>query len=272
MQAHTGRTVNRLDAYNRDGVADVRDDSPSSARRRRAPNSRRPGSRLFRAAVGSIDMSEAAQHARDGTVHELGWTRTRGGRPVIRRALPHRPELDALFTETYKKYRPGVRSVIYTVAGPGTDVDAVAHDTFLRYLQILREDGPVESPWPLLRRIASGKAVDAVRVARRSPWAPAGELPEDNGEWTSVSRTLGPDRALEIAEVLREINSLNAELRWALLLREYLGLSRTETADALGIAPASVSASVRRAKKKLRERAAEAELPSPPHRMEGGSQ
>ncbi|WP_435211443.1 RNA polymerase sigma factor [Streptomyces sp. bgisy034] len=164
-------------------------------------------------------------------------------------------ELDAEFSHWYRAYKPSVRAVIAPLAGPGADVDALTQETFERFYRMLLNDEVRLEPLHvkrLLRKIASGKAIDAWRKAARHGEDCLETLP-DASAWSSVARIYGPEAAFAYAEMLRAINALSDELRAALLLREYLGFSREDTAQVLGVKRASVSANVRRAKQRLLE-------------------
>ncbi|MGI5485065.1 RNA polymerase sigma factor [Streptomyces lavendofoliae] len=194
---------------------------------------------------------------------------------IFRRQKGHKPlaALDARFRKEYedRHNQSAVRYVILAMAGPEADIEALTHDTFLRYYKLLLADAADGPARPLLRHIARGIAVDDVRASQRKPWKSLSAFP-DNAPWASVSRFLGPELAYEIVEMFGAIGSLSPELRNALLLREYMRVPRDEVAEILGITPDSVTTNVNRAKKRLREAHKERrQLPSMANQMKGGA-
>jgi RNA polymerase sigma-70 factor (TIGR02960 family) len=179
---------------------------------------------------------------------------------------------EAAFGETFRRHRRELHVHCYRMLGSFTDAEDVVQETFLRAWRArdsLR-DGGVRA-W--LYRIATNACLDALRVNGRRlarmasyaevPWLqpyPDALLdqvatPDDEPDAMVVAR-----ETIELA-YLAAIQLLPARQRAALVLRDVLGWTAAECAQALDITVAAVNSATQRARATLRDRL-------PPHRSE----
>ncbi|EHR49999.1 RNA polymerase sigma factor, sigma-70 family [Saccharomonospora marina XMU15] len=157
-------------------------------------------------------------------------------------------QLIALITPIITRYcraRLGLRDLAYVSA------DDVAQETcfaVLRALPNYQDRGG--SFLFLVHAIASNKVSDAYRLVSRDRSEPTAEVPEP------TTKDNEPERRALNADLGHRLNQLLARLpstqREILILRVVVGLSATETAQALGLSPANVRTSQHRALARLR--------------------
>ncbi|RZQ60701.1 sigma-70 family RNA polymerase sigma factor [Amycolatopsis suaedae] len=105
----------------------------------------------------------------------------------------------------------------------------------------------------LVHAIASNKVADAFRMVSRDRSDPVPELPEMSGlsgDNEPERHALGADLGERLAEKLRLLTPVQQEI---VTLRLIIGLSATETAEAIGISPGNVRTTQHRALAKLRQ-------------------
>lgn len=151
---------------------------------------------------------------------------------------------DAL-AELYRRHRPAVYRVAYTITGSLHDAEDVLQDVFVGLPRALRrydEGGKFES-W--LKRVAARTALMRLRRARRQ----VPPLDFVRPAWLDQSEMLV--QRLELRDALR---AMKPDLRLVFVLREVEGYSHAEIADLLGISAAASRVRHHRAWKDLRTR------------------
>lgn len=150
---------------------------------------------------------------------------------------------------------PAVWRTVYRLVSNREDAHDCYQETFLQAAQYAKTQ--TVSNWAaLLRRIATGRALDCLRRRYRS----AGATPL---EATAESPELGPapDVQAELREAMellrRELGFLPAQQAQVFWLREVEMMSTAEVADELQVAPDQVATWLHRAKRKLRDALAE---------------
>ncbi|MFD0418357.1 RNA polymerase sigma factor [Streptomyces sp. NPDC127108] len=191
------------------------------------------------------------------TFRRLGWSLGRSRDPSEDTlTLPVSAELE--FERIYHQKGSLVRARLRQLLGEQADVDGLAQEVFIKFLICIQRDKKTIGPTALLMKITADLAVDHIRIRIRGGGEhPLDVLPE-GAAWFSTADLAGPEEAFELAEVMEAMDKiLSPELRFSLIMRETMGLSRDEVAETLGIEPTSVTANVRRAKERLRDHFAE---------------
>jgi RNA polymerase sigma-70 factor (ECF subfamily) len=165
-----------------------------------------------------------------------------GPEPSLRAA-----ELDALFREQ----RTRLWALAYRLTGNAEDADDVVQESFAR---LLAQPAPPE-PGPWLARVATNLGIDALRRRRRraytGPWLPS---PLEDAD--PVDPGQDPETRYGLAEsatyaFLLALEALSPRQRAALLLRDVLGHTAREAADALGVSEGNLRVLHLRARKAL---------------------
>ena len=139
------------------------------------------------------------------------------------------------------------------------EAEDLAQETFVRLYQSRDRfrEGARFSPW--LYAIAANLARNRLRWWRRRPavsleaWTESGGEAADEG--TAGHAASGALEQRECAEAVRAaIAALPVELREALVLCEYEGLTQAEAAETLGVTPKAVEMRLFRARARLRDR------------------
>jgi RNA polymerase sigma-70 factor (ECF subfamily) len=148
------------------------------------------------------------------------------------------------------RYERTVFALVSRMLGPGSHVEDVAQETFLRAFRALpafRPDGPARaSTW--LLTIATRLALDAKKKKRLPIAEPEAALDVPDGttpEKESARRELGRRLAAAAAR-------LSDDQRAAFLLSELHGFTTREVAEALGIPENTAKTRVFRAKEHMR--------------------
>jgi RNA polymerase sigma-70 factor (ECF subfamily) len=147
-------------------------------------------------------------------------------------------------------------ALAYRLTGTAADADDVVQETFARLLAHppARTDEPLR-PW--LTRVAVNCGRDVLRRRRRQayvgPWLPS---PLETGDLADDRE--GPEARygrLESAGIafLRALEALTPKARAVLVLRDAVGYSVQETADALEISAVDVKTTLHRARRALAE-------------------
>jgi RNA polymerase sigma-70 factor (ECF subfamily) len=170
---------------------------------------------------------------------------------------PDRPaEIDALF----RSERGRLWGLAYRLTGSAEDADDVVQEAFVRYLAQPPEGAPAAgAAW--LARVATNLGIDALRRRRRrsytGPWLPS-PVETPGAEPLQLVAGGGPDAEARygLAEsatyaFLVALEALAPRQRAVLLLRDVVGSSARETADALGTSEANVRVLHLRARRAL---------------------
>jgi RNA polymerase sigma-70 factor (ECF subfamily) len=151
---------------------------------------------------------------------------------VVRRA--QRGDRDA-FDLLVRTYQTAVFNHVYHLVGDRGLAEDLTQDVFVRVYQRLPSFSFRSRFTTWLFQIAVNRVVDEMRVLERRP-RPA-ELPID--DLLAVA-----DRSTEHSETIdaiwRAVGELSVDLKTALLLRDVVGLSYAEMAEALGLSLATV--------------------------------
>jgi RNA polymerase sigma-70 factor (ECF subfamily) len=157
---------------------------------------------------------------------------------------------DEAFAAIFRAYHGRVFAVAYRLLGSSAEAEDIAQEVFLRlYLHPLAGDREHNLAGWLLR-VATNLAYNALRSRRRreARESRAIERPYDR---TEAAPELSP--ATELAERVRAALAALPERQVQLLLLRQAGLSYTELAAALGVAPGSVGTLLARAERAFRE-------------------
>lgn len=158
------------------------------------------------------------------------------------------------FERIYNQKLPVVKAKLHQMVGPQADIDGLATEVFIRFLECLQRDKKATSPTALLMKITADLAVDQLRIRSRGGGDHPLEVLPEGAAWFSTAAVAGPEEAFELAEVRHAMDKiLSPGLRLSLIMREAMGLTREEVAEILEIEPSSVTANVRRAKEKLQQ-------------------
>lgn len=142
-----------------------------------------------------------------------------------------------------------------SMLGDAQDAEDAAQESFLKAYRSLGKFRLDSSFSTWLHRIGSNACLDRLRGRARGKSQSLDEIVAQEGE--RLSRLLGPDEAAaleskDLAERLLE--TLPAEQRLVLTLRELQGLSYEEIAETTGASLDSVKARLRRAREALEEK------------------
>ena len=153
------------------------------------------------------------------------------------------------------QHRQALFGLCYRMLGSAADADDLVQDTFRRALERPPKDttAPLR-PW--LVTVATRLCIDALRKRRREkyfgPWLP-GPI-----ETEKVVRDLepGPDARYDLVEsaslaFLIALEALDPRQRATLVLRDVMGLTGPETAEALDVSPENARVLLHRARKAL---------------------
>ena len=156
---------------------------------------------------------------------------------------------DEAFAMAYQLHYPRLVRFIAGLGGSDVDADDIAQETFLR---LHRRGDPIggENVRFWLFRVARNLTLNAMR--RRRVWARV-------QKFAGVVPVIGADaqEALEREELSarcrRLLRQLPADLREALLLREWEEMTYDEIATTLGVSVAKVKTDLFRARQRLRD-------------------
>ena len=165
-------------------------------------------------------------------------------------------ELDALF----RAQRRRLWGLAYRLTGSPEDAEDVVQEAFVR-LAAQPPGASLEDGGPWLARVATNLGIDALRRRRRraylGPWLPA-PVEGQGGEQLDGAPSAGPDPEVRygLAEsasyaFLLALEALSPRQRAVLLLRDVLGHSAREAAEAIGASEGSVRVLHLRARRAL---------------------
>ncbi len=157
--------------------------------------------------------------------------------------------------ESYDQHRRAIFGLCYRMTGSAADAEDLVQETFSRALERPPADraAPLR-PW--LTRVAVNLCIDALRKRKREryfgPWLPA---PVET-ERLADDLEPGPDARIDRLEsasaaFLRALEALDPRQRAVLVLRDVLGMSGAETAEALSLSSENVRVIHHRARKAL---------------------
>jgi len=149
--------------------------------------------------------------------------------------------------ELYRAERRRLWALAYRMTGTAEDADDVVQEAFARLLAHAPEPDRSRG-W--LVRTATNLAIDALRRRRRraytGPWLPA-PIETSEEEWLAArpSDAADPEARYGTLEsvtfaFLLALEALSPRQRAVLLLRDVMGQSARETADAIGVSEANV--------------------------------
>lgn len=235
----------------------------------------RPASALY-AGVTELSASVArlrriarlAQETADRTVTETPVTETPGpGSAVSVTDSPVTEFDETAFAVLTEEHRREIRAHCYRMTGSYDDAEDLVQETFLRAWRARDGYQGRASARTWLYRIATNACLDFQRRTARRPqrYEPLPGMRHGTGEPPDRITWLQPcpddelpDSAAEAREtvelvLLAALQHLPARQRAALVLRDLLGLTAAETAQALSTSVASVNSALQRARPALRE-------------------
>ena len=161
----------------------------------------------------------------------------------------------AAFARLVRRHSPAITQMVRGMGVPETDVDDVVQETFVSAWRALAEYDPARPVLPWLMRIGINKVRDTQRFRRVRYFLFKARPIDDEESRTLVSDQAGPEQSasssLELASVMRVLDSIDPALREALVLTAFVGLSQVEAAAALGISLKTIEGRVLRARAKL---------------------
>lgn len=174
--------------------------------------------------------------------------------------------LPVALSAAFTAHRREVWLLCYRMTGSSADSDDLVQETFARALE--RPPRDVSRPWlPWLVRVAVNLARDHLRRRRqrvyRGPWLPEPvELPELSYEPAHTEARYELLESVSYA-FLVALEALTPAQRAVLVLRDVIGYSAGEAAEALGLSEGNVRVVLHRARKALEGYDAERCRPSP---------
>ena len=177
------------------------------------------------------------------------------------------------FDRLLEPFRTELLAYCYRMLGSAHDAEDLVQETYLRAWRARQQyDETRSSPRTWLYRIATNACLTALEVRGRRP-LPAGFVaasdplgPLVSGEDAAWLQPL-PDSLLDAGDPARAVidrsslrlafvaalQHLSARQRGALILRDVLGFSASESADILGLTVVAVNSSLQRARARVRE-------------------
>lgn len=157
----------------------------------------------------------------------------------------HETELEGLI----RRHRGEIATYLRRLLGNEADAADVVQDTWLRAHRALGRLPPEANVRAWLYRIATNRALTALRHRQRQ-----------RARAAAVELDLVPDRGVDLdggltlQAVARAIGTLPGKQRAALVARRFHGLAYEEIATTLGCSPEAARANVYQAIRKLREK------------------
>jgi RNA polymerase sigma-70 factor (ECF subfamily) len=174
-------------------------------------------------------------------------------------ALNSKAQLDAEFSELYRRHLRDVYSYAYYRVGNHHDAEDLTEQTFLQayrhFERAIREsDGRPLRPW--LIRIAHNLAANLYRDRSRKPQTPIDDSETLASAHTTEELVEGRD---ELERVLEAVSQLPDDRREALIMRFALDMDNREIARALGRSDGATKVLIHRAVRQLEGLVAETE-------------
>jgi RNA polymerase sigma-70 factor (ECF subfamily) len=176
------------------------------------------------------------------------------------------------FEQLTSQYYRKVYNFAYRSTGNPEDASDIAQEALLRAFLSLPEFRGDSSFQTWLMRITQNACLDELRKRKRRKVTSLDEpLEMDDGEmdrqWAVADAAESPEQALERLEdqraIQESINRLDEEYRVVVVMRDILGYSYQEIADALGINLGTVKSRLNRARNALKEMLTNLELLRP---------
>jgi RNA polymerase sigma-70 factor (ECF subfamily) len=162
--------------------------------------------------------------------------------------------------ELIETHQNRVAAVALRIGGPGTDVDNVAHETFIRVWKSAHRYQPTARFTSWLLTITRNILLNEIRYQNRHPTVPLDPLEERDGPLTegpADPHARQPDESLLEVELQDAIDAALQQLpetqRTALILRTYEDLAYEEIALVLETSVASVKSLIFRARSAMKE-------------------
>lgn len=163
--------------------------------------------------------------------------------------------------EVVSRYQRLVFNILYHYLGPGSDIEDLAQDIFLKFFKNLERYDPKRPLKHWLARIASNQCIDEIRKRQKSPVRLESDLDiEENQSLEQLWRNPGPAQGLSDADAERCFNLLRKSMevlspkdRMAFVLRELQDLDYGEVAAIMGSSELAARIRVSRARKRLRQ-------------------
>ncbi len=146
------------------------------------------------------------------------------------------------FTELFKRYHPMIHAFAYRLGHSATDADEIAQVTFVKAARSLATVRGNFKSW--LFRIAHNTATDHLRSTLRHR-----RLTEEATAQADQFTPTDPDHA----PIAAALANLSPDLRAAIVLTFYEGLTHAEAARVAGCAETTISWRVFTAKRKLKK-------------------
>jgi RNA polymerase sigma-70 factor (ECF subfamily) len=167
---------------------------------------------------------------------------------------------DLALNELMDRWSERVTSFLYRMIGQRDTAIDLAQETFVKLYQARERYRPMGSFSSYLFAIASNLAKNYVRWIAKHPTVSMDAPQTDGSDWAAelVDPVRSPDTSAEVAEKMRAVNAvflqLPTDLKEAMSLYIYEGLSYTEIAAIAECTPKAIETRIYRARQILRER------------------
>lgn len=163
--------------------------------------------------------------------------------------------------EVVSRYQRLVFNILYHYLGPGSDIEDLAQEVFLKFFKNLERYDPKRPLKHWLARIASNQCIDEIRKRQKSPVRLESDLDlEENQSLEQLWLDPNPARGLTQADAERCMDLLQKSMevlspkdRLAFVLREVEDRDYGEVAAMMGSSELAARIRVSRAKKQLRK-------------------
>jgi RNA polymerase sigma-70 factor (ECF subfamily) len=163
--------------------------------------------------------------------------------------------------EVVSRYQRLVFNILYHYLGPGSDIEDLAQEVFLKFFKNLERYDPKRPLKHWLARIASNQCIDEIRKRQKSPVRLESDLDlEENQSLEQLWLNPGPESGLTDADAERCMNLLQKSMevlspkdRMAFVLREVEDRDYGEVAAMMGSSELAARIRVSRARKQLRK-------------------
>ena len=163
--------------------------------------------------------------------------------------------------EIVLRYQRLVFNILYHYLGPGSDIEDLAQDVFLKFFKNLERYDPKRPLKHWLARIASNQCIDEIRKRQKNPIRLESDLEiEESQSLEDLWRNPGPLPGLSDADAERcfgllqkSMKVLSPKDRMAFVLREVQDLGYPEVAAIMESSELAARIRVSRAKKSLRK-------------------
>jgi RNA polymerase sigma-70 factor (ECF subfamily) len=162
------------------------------------------------------------------------------------------------FRTLVDKYQGPLTNFLHHLVLDQAEAEDLAQDVFLRIHKASGRYRPEAKFSTWLYRIATNRALNALKARRRRPTASLDAMEEWGGaDQVPAAAGQRPDRELERDEIVRAVGRALRRLperqRMAVVLQRFEGLSYEEIGEALSVSAEAVDSMLRRAKAVLRD-------------------